>query len=76
AVVGLISRNEESADGGNVLQLTDLCRAINLSMNVDETKEMFADISTAQTDHSLLSVDALPRGDCQEHQISLPPSGK
>ncbi|KAI4903708.1 hypothetical protein NFI96_021079 [Prochilodus magdalenae] len=45
-VVGLISRNDESAYREEVQRLTDWCRTNNLSLNVDQTKEMVVDFRT------------------------------
>ncbi|KAL7830680.1 hypothetical protein SRHO_G00318070 [Serrasalmus rhombeus] len=42
-VVGLISKNDESAYREEVQQLTDWCRTNKLSLNVDKTKEMVVD---------------------------------
>ncbi|MCJ8730373.1 hypothetical protein PDJAM_G00183670 [Pangasius djambal] len=49
-VVGLNSKNDESAYREEVQRLTDWCRANNLSLNVDKTKEM-----VKQNDHSPLN---------------------
>ncbi|KAK3510725.1 hypothetical protein QTP70_015979 [Hemibagrus guttatus] len=64
-VVGLISKNDESAYREEVQQLTAWCKANSLSLNVDKTKEMVVDFRRAQSDHSLLFIDGSP----QEHQI-------
>ncbi|MCJ8748319.1 hypothetical protein PDJAM_G00163500 [Pangasius djambal] len=45
-VVGLISKNDESAYREEVQRLTDWCRANNLSLNVDKTKEMVVDFTS------------------------------
>ncbi|GAA6106506.1 piezo-type mechanosensitive ion channel component 1-like, partial [Tachysurus ichikawai] len=66
-VVGLINKNNESAYRTEVQQLITWCRANNLSLNVDKTKEMDVDFRTAQSDHSLLNIE---HRDGQEHQIS------
>ncbi|MCJ8743769.1 hypothetical protein PDJAM_G00098070 [Pangasius djambal] len=55
-VVGLISKNDESAYREEVQRLTDWCRANNLSLNVDKTKEMVVDFRRAQNDHSPLNI--------------------
>ncbi|KAK3556806.1 hypothetical protein QTP70_020489, partial [Hemibagrus guttatus] len=46
-VVGLISKNDESAHREEVQQLTAWCEANNLSLNVDKTKEVVVDFSKA-----------------------------
>ncbi|KAK3507341.1 hypothetical protein QTP70_014838 [Hemibagrus guttatus] len=56
-VVGLISKNNESAYKKEVQQLTAWCRANNLSLNVDKTKEMVVDFRTAQSGHSPLFIN-------------------
>ncbi|KAK3522952.1 hypothetical protein QTP86_010313 [Hemibagrus guttatus] len=77
-VVGLISKNDESAYKKEVQQLTAWCRANNLSLNVDKTKEMVVDFRTAQSGHSPLFINrssveiikskrSLPVGACPEH---------
>ncbi|MCJ8729503.1 hypothetical protein PDJAM_G00107090 [Pangasius djambal] len=55
-VVGLISKNDESAYREEVQRLTDWCRANNLSLNVDKTKQMVVDFRRAQNDHSPLNI--------------------
>ncbi|MCJ8735602.1 hypothetical protein PDJAM_G00249000 [Pangasius djambal] len=55
-VVGLISKNDESAYREEVQRLTDWCRANNLSLNVDKTKEMVVDFRRTQIDHSPLNI--------------------
>ncbi|XP_051560757.1 uncharacterized protein LOC127445059 [Myxocyprinus asiaticus] len=55
-VVGLISKNDESAYREEVQQLTDWC-ITNLSLNVDKTKEMVVDFRRARRDHSPLNID-------------------
>ncbi|KAK3574568.1 hypothetical protein QTP86_010187 [Hemibagrus guttatus] len=47
-VVGLISKNDESAYREEVQQLTSWCKDNNLSLNVDKTKEMVVDFRRAQ----------------------------
>ncbi|KAK3533024.1 hypothetical protein QTP70_006226 [Hemibagrus guttatus] len=59
-VVGLISKNDESAYREEVQRLTAWCRANNLSLNVDKTKEMVVDFRRAQSDHSPLFIDGSP----------------
>ncbi|KAK3518456.1 hypothetical protein QTP70_000643 [Hemibagrus guttatus] len=58
-VVGLISKNEESAYREEVQRLTACCRANNLSLNVDKT-EMVVDFRRAQSDNSPLFIDGSP----------------
>ncbi|KAK3524859.1 hypothetical protein QTP86_010094 [Hemibagrus guttatus] len=59
-VVGLISKNDESAYREEVQRLTAWCKANNLSLNVDKTKEMVVDFRRAQSDHSPLFIDGSP----------------
>ncbi|KAK3528228.1 hypothetical protein QTP86_027679 [Hemibagrus guttatus] len=56
-VVGLISKNDESAYREEVQRLTAWCKANNLFLNVEKTKEMVADFRRAQSDHSPLNID-------------------
>ncbi|KAI5609732.1 hypothetical protein C0J50_5712 [Silurus asotus] len=56
-VVGLISRNDESAYREEVQRLTAWCGANNLSLNVDKTKEMVVDFRRAQSDQSPRIID-------------------
>ncbi|KAI5619000.1 gastrula zinc finger protein XlCGF28.1-like [Silurus asotus] len=56
-VVGLISKNDESAYREEVQRLTAWCEANNLSLNVDKTKEMVVDFRRAQSDQSPLIID-------------------
>ncbi|XP_059830614.1 uncharacterized protein LOC132396763 [Hypanus sabinus] len=56
-VVGLISENDKSAYREEVQWLTDWCRANNLSLNVNKTKEMVVDFRRAWSDHSPLNID-------------------
>ncbi|KAI5090364.1 gastrula zinc finger protein XlCGF28.1-like [Silurus meridionalis] len=56
-VVGLISRNDESAYREEVQRLTAWCGANNLTLNVDKTKEMVVDFRRAQSDQSPLTID-------------------
>ncbi|XP_059829764.1 uncharacterized protein LOC132396201 [Hypanus sabinus] len=57
-VVGLISKNDESAYREGLQRLTDLCRAYNLSLNVNKTKEMVVDFRRARSDHFPLNIDS------------------
>lgn len=59
-VVSLISKNDELAYREEVKQLTDWCRANNLSLNVDKTKEMVVDFRRVQRDHSPLNIGGSP----------------
>ncbi|KAK3546942.1 hypothetical protein QTP86_005332 [Hemibagrus guttatus] len=59
-VVGLFSKNDESAYREEVQQLTAWCKANSLSLNVDKTKEMVVDFRRAQRDHSPLFIDRSP----------------
>ncbi|KAK3515340.1 hypothetical protein QTP70_017277, partial [Hemibagrus guttatus] len=59
-VVGLISKNNESAYREEVQRLTAWCKANSLSLNVGKTKEMVVDFRRAQSDHSLLFIDGSP----------------
>ncbi|KAI5085414.1 hypothetical protein C0J45_23128, partial [Silurus meridionalis] len=56
-VVGLISKNDESAYREEVQRLTAWCGANNLSLNVDKTKEMVVDFRRTQSNHSPLIID-------------------
>ncbi|KAK3521237.1 hypothetical protein QTP70_001235 [Hemibagrus guttatus] len=56
-VVGLISKNDESAYREEVQQLTAWCKANNLSLNVEKTKDMVVDSRRAQSGHSPLFID-------------------
>ncbi|KAK3508494.1 hypothetical protein QTP70_031356, partial [Hemibagrus guttatus] len=56
-VVGLISKNDESAYREEVQRLTAWCKANNLSLNMEKTKEMVVDFRRAQSDHSSLDID-------------------
>ncbi|KAI5621838.1 gastrula zinc finger protein XlCGF28.1-like [Silurus asotus] len=56
-VVGLISKNDESAYREKVQRLTAWCGANNLSLNLDKTKEMVVDFRRAQSDQSPLIID-------------------
>ncbi|XP_059842917.1 uncharacterized protein LOC132403539 [Hypanus sabinus] len=56
-VVGLISKNDVSAYREEVQRLTDWCRANNLSLNVNKTKEMVVDFRRAGCDQSPLNID-------------------
>ncbi|KAK3542746.1 hypothetical protein QTP70_000820 [Hemibagrus guttatus] len=70
-VLGLISKNDESAYREEVQRLTAWCKANSLSLNVDKTKEMVVGFRRAQSDHSPLTIlhRRIPCGDRQEHQI-------
>ncbi|KAK3507179.1 hypothetical protein QTP70_009515 [Hemibagrus guttatus] len=59
-VVGLISKNDESAYREVVQRLTAWCKANSLSLNVDKKKEMVVDFRRAQSDHSPLFIDGFP----------------
>ncbi|KAF7710341.1 hypothetical protein HF521_009213 [Silurus meridionalis] len=56
-MVGLISKNDESAYREEVQRLTVCCGANNLSLNVDKTKEMVVDFRRAQNDRSPMIID-------------------
>ncbi|KAK3521487.1 hypothetical protein QTP70_006825 [Hemibagrus guttatus] len=56
-VVGLISKNNESAYREEVQRLTAWCKANNLSLNMEKMKEMVVDFRRAQSDHSPLDID-------------------
>ncbi|KAK3527232.1 hypothetical protein QTP86_014646 [Hemibagrus guttatus] len=56
-VVVLFSKNDESAYREVVQRLTAWCKANNLSLNADKTKEMVVDFRRAQSDHSLLNIN-------------------
>ncbi|KAK3531441.1 hypothetical protein QTP70_020527 [Hemibagrus guttatus] len=56
-VVGLISKNDESVSREEVQQLTSWCKANNLSLNVEKTKEMVVGFRRAQSDHSPLNIN-------------------
>ncbi|KAK3508787.1 hypothetical protein QTP70_007628 [Hemibagrus guttatus] len=56
-VVGLISKNDESAYREEVQRLTAWCKDNNLSLNVEKTKEMVVDFRRAQSDHSPLNTN-------------------
>ncbi|KAK3506471.1 hypothetical protein QTP70_001188 [Hemibagrus guttatus] len=56
-VVGLISKNDESAYREEAQRLTAWCKANNLSLNVDKMKEMVVDFRIAQIEHSPLDID-------------------
>ncbi|KAK3506455.1 hypothetical protein QTP70_000622 [Hemibagrus guttatus] len=56
-MVGLISKNNESAYREEVQQLTAWCKVINPSLNVDKTKEMVVDFRRAQSHQSPLNID-------------------
>uniref|UniRef100_A0A1A8ATP4 Reverse transcriptase domain-containing protein n=1 Tax=Nothobranchius furzeri TaxID=105023 RepID=A0A1A8ATP4_NOTFU len=56
-LVGLISKNDESAYRDEVQRLTNWCKVNNLSLNVDKTKEMVVDFRRIRSDHSPLSIN-------------------
>ncbi|KAK3525574.1 hypothetical protein QTP70_000456 [Hemibagrus guttatus] len=56
-MVALISKNDESAYREEVQQLTAWCRANNLSLNVNKTKELVVDFRRAQSGHTPLFID-------------------
>ncbi|KAK3550941.1 hypothetical protein QTP70_010125 [Hemibagrus guttatus] len=56
-VVGLFSKNDESAYREEVPRLTAWCKDNNLSLNVEKMKEMVVDFRRAQSDHSPLNID-------------------
>ncbi|KAK3553712.1 hypothetical protein QTP70_007504 [Hemibagrus guttatus] len=56
-VVGLISKNNESAYREEMQQLIAWCKDNNLSLNIDKTKEMVVDFRRAQSSHSLLVIN-------------------
>uniref|UniRef100_A0A3B3QRU5 Reverse transcriptase domain-containing protein n=1 Tax=Paramormyrops kingsleyae TaxID=1676925 RepID=A0A3B3QRU5_9TELE len=56
-VVGLISKNDESAYREEMKQLTDWCKVNHLSLNVDKTKEMTVDFRRPRSVHSPLNID-------------------
>ncbi|KAK3574434.1 hypothetical protein QTP86_006600 [Hemibagrus guttatus] len=59
-VLSPLLKNDESAYREEVQRLTAWCRANNLSLNVDKTKEMVVDFRRAQSDHSPLFIDGSP----------------
>ncbi|KAK3519303.1 hypothetical protein QTP70_023539 [Hemibagrus guttatus] len=56
-MVGLISKNEESAYREEVQRLTAWCKANNLSLNVEKMKEMVVDFRRAQSYYSPLNIN-------------------
>ncbi|KAK3530868.1 hypothetical protein QTP70_003634 [Hemibagrus guttatus] len=56
-VVGLISKNDESAYRVEVQRLTAWCKSNNLSLNVEKMKERVVDFRRAQSDHSPLNIN-------------------
>ncbi|KAK3530997.1 hypothetical protein QTP70_007853 [Hemibagrus guttatus] len=56
-VVGLISKNNESAYREEVQRLAAWCKVNNLSLNVEKMKEMVVDFRSAQSDHSPLDIE-------------------
>ncbi|KAK3557694.1 hypothetical protein QTP70_034108, partial [Hemibagrus guttatus] len=57
AVVGLISKNDESAYREEVQRLTAWCKDNNLSLNMEKMKEMDVDFRKAQSNHSPLNIN-------------------
>ncbi|KAK3533238.1 hypothetical protein QTP70_013652 [Hemibagrus guttatus] len=57
SMVGLISKNDESAYREEVQRLTAWCKDNKLSLNMEKTKEMVVDFRRAQSDHSPLNID-------------------
>ncbi|KAK1784796.1 hypothetical protein P4O66_003465 [Electrophorus voltai] len=55
-VVGLISKDDESAYREEVQKLVSWCKVNNLYLNVDKTKEMVVDFRRARQDHSQLAI--------------------
>ncbi|KAK3561941.1 hypothetical protein QTP86_019064 [Hemibagrus guttatus] len=56
-VASLISKNDESAYREEVQRLTAWCKANNLSLNVEKTREMVVDFRRAQSNHSPLNIN-------------------
>ncbi|KAK3563666.1 hypothetical protein QTP86_033511, partial [Hemibagrus guttatus] len=56
-VVGLISKNDESAYREEVQILTAWCKVNNLSLNLEKMKEIVVDFRRAQSDHSPLNIN-------------------
>ncbi|KAK3506183.1 hypothetical protein QTP70_000764 [Hemibagrus guttatus] len=56
-VVGLISKNDESAYREEVQRLTAWCKDNNLSLNMEKMKEMVVDFRRAHSDHSPLNIN-------------------
>ncbi|KAK3567086.1 hypothetical protein QTP86_009779 [Hemibagrus guttatus] len=56
-VVGLISKNDESAYREEVQWLTAWCKDNNLFLNIEKTKETVVDFRRAQSAHSPLNID-------------------
>ncbi|KAI4872612.1 hypothetical protein NFI96_024597, partial [Prochilodus magdalenae] len=57
SVVGLITKNNETAYREEVQRLTDWCRTNNLSLNVDKTKEKVVDFKRVRGDHAPLNIN-------------------
>ncbi|KAK1784423.1 hypothetical protein P4O66_001744, partial [Electrophorus voltai] len=57
-VVGLISKDNESAYREEVRELMSWCKVNNLYLNVDKTKEMVVDLGRARRDHSPLAINS------------------
>ncbi|KAK3506173.1 hypothetical protein QTP70_013429 [Hemibagrus guttatus] len=55
-VVGLISKNDESAYRDELQRLTAWCKD-HLSLNVEKMKEMVVDFRRAQSNHSPLNIN-------------------
>ncbi len=67
-VVGLISSNDETHYREEVAQLAEWCGANNLSLNVDETKEVVLDFRRRNSiDHPPLTLDSSTDGESQQH---------
>ena len=56
-VVGLITNNDETADREEVRGPGVWCQEINLSLNVDKTKELIMDIRKQQRGHPSIHTD-------------------
>ncbi|KAK3517378.1 hypothetical protein QTP70_005358 [Hemibagrus guttatus] len=56
-VVGLISKNDESAYRDEVQRLTAWCKDNNLSLNMEKMKEIVVDFKRAQSNHSPLNIN-------------------
>ncbi|KAK3548106.1 hypothetical protein QTP70_004720 [Hemibagrus guttatus] len=56
-VVGLISKNDESAYREEVQRQTAWCKDSILSLNVEKMKEMVVDFRRSQSDHSPLNIN-------------------
>ena len=58
-VVGLITDNDETANGEEVRDLVVWCQDNNLSLNMIKTKEMIVDYRKRRTEHTLILIDGL-----------------